>query len=195
MELVADLGTHRSNSGKKLRQGIFLCPFCKSKVIRWSGDGMRNKSCGCARTPGTHRMTASGKDNKALFWVFHGIKSRCFNPNHCHYDRYGKRGISVCKEWLDNSSLFFDWAIKNGWQKGLTVDRIDNDGPYSPQNCQIITLAENTRKRSTSKLDHDDVAEIRKLNSVYGVTPTEISVLFGITDATAGKVIRCEIWF
>ena len=74
---------------------------------------------------------------------------RCNNPTRPEYPNYGGRGIRVCDEWEDYV-VFRDWAMAHGWSKGLHVDRIDNDGDYSPTNCRIVTPAQNARnKRST----------------------------------------------
>jgi len=74
------------------------------------------------------------------------MKQRCYNPNNRSYKTYGGRGIKVCDEWRDNFMAFHDWAIANGYEEGLTIDRIDNDGDYEPNNCRWITLQENVSK-------------------------------------------------
>ena len=75
------------------------------------------------------------------------MKQRCNNPNRHNYDNYGGRGIKVCDEWKNDFQAFYDWAMANGYHDDLTIDRIDNDGNYEPNNCQWITLEENARKR------------------------------------------------
>jgi len=81
-----------------------------------------------------------------LYATWHGMKQRCFDLNHSNYKYYGECGVGVCKEWLDYKT-FEKWCLDNGWQPGLTIDRIDNNGDYKPNNCQIITRSENSRKR------------------------------------------------
>ena len=75
------------------------------------------------------------------------IKQRCYNPNAQAYHNYGGRGITVCDEWTVKGSgtdLFILWALANGWQEGLQIDRINNDGNYCPENCRWVTHKENS---------------------------------------------------
>ena len=84
-----------------------------------------------------------------LYSVYHAMKQRCFNPKCKIFPHYGARGITVCDEWSAPNGVyaFTDWAIAAGWQEGLTLDRINNDGNYEPSNCRFVTRAENLRNR------------------------------------------------
>lgn len=95
--------------------------------------------------------------NKGLYWAWKAMKQRCQNPR-CHaYHNYGARGITVCDEW-QKFEPFCEWALENGYQKGLDLDRRDNDGNYSPENCRWITRRENTNnRRNTIMIDVDGV--------------------------------------
>lgn len=90
-----------------------------------------------------------GKCGTRLYNIFQGMKKRCYNKHRKDFYEYGGRGITICKEWLDDFMTFYDWAINNGYDDTLTIDRVDNNKAYSPDNCRwvdIKTQSNNTRK-------------------------------------------------
>lgn len=84
--------------------------------------------------------------NKRLQKIFNGMRTRCYNSNDRAYSVYGDKGIRICDEWLFNPLAFEEWSLNNGYENNLTIDRIDSDKDYCPENCQWISLEENTRK-------------------------------------------------
>lgn len=90
--------------------------------------------------------------------IFGSMKDRCFNENNKDYYWYGGKGISIYQEWLNNPKLFEEWAINNGYSDNLTIDRIDSDGDYTPDNCRWISQKENTRR--AGKVNWIDVDNI-----------------------------------
>lgn len=105
-----------------------------------------SKSCGCYRKSfrKKHNLTKS-----RLYRIWRGIRTRCKNPKIKEYVRYGGRGIKVCDEWGNNFISFYNWAIENGYQDDLTIDRINNNNDYKPSNCRWVTMEEqsqNTKK-------------------------------------------------
>lgn len=105
-------------------------------------------SCGCKKKQG--RKTHGGSKTR-LFKSWSDMKSRCYNKNNKRYARYGGRGISVCEEWIDNFESFRDWAITNGYDENLTIDRIDNDGNYCPENCRWSTVKSQMQNMSRNR--------------------------------------------
>ena len=85
-----------------------------------------------------------------LHVIWAGMKSRCQNPKRFGYDNYGGRGIYVCDQWAEFVP-FMQWSLSNGYSDDLELDRIDNDGPYAPENCRWVTRSENMRNRRPAK--------------------------------------------
>lgn len=112
----------------------------------------RTKSCGCGKAAAivlAHR-THSGCGTK-LYNIWSEMRRRCSNPSHARYRRYGGRGVTVCAEFMDFAT-FRDWSLKNGYMDdhGLSLDRIDNDGGYRPDNCRWTDSR--TQARNSSKV-------------------------------------------
>lgn len=114
------------------------------------------------------RCKPMGKRNTRLYHIYHGIKQRCFNKNCSGYEHYGGRGISICDEWLNSYESFQKWSLENGYKErvGLSIDRIDNDGNYCPENCQWITIGENSAKSNIGKQQ-----VFSKLDYIYAISP------------------------
>ena len=109
-----------------------------------------SKSCGCYNHEALIKRNTTHGDNKTpLHYLWLDINKRCSNPNFKQFKDYGGRGITVCDEWRHNFVAFRDWAVENGYSKGLTIDRIDNDKGYSPENCRFVDYyVQQNNKRS-----------------------------------------------
>jgi hypothetical protein len=137
-------------SGRKFVQWMCECS-CENKtklgVIADSLRSGKTTSCGCSvREKSKETMikmnTIHNKAKTRLYRIYMGMKTRCYNPNHVHYNKYGGKGIFICNEWLENFMDFYNWAMENGYDDSLSIDRRDNDEGYYPNNCQWSTEKE-----------------------------------------------------
>jgi hypothetical protein len=95
--------------------------------------------------------TKHGYFGTKVYKLWGTIKYRCYNSNYRYYHRYGGRGIIVCDEWKNDALEFITWALANGYEEGLSIDRIDNDGNYEPINCRFVTAQVNNLNRALPK--------------------------------------------
>jgi hypothetical protein len=139
-----------------------------------SGASTMCRSCSyLSRKPRLH-----GLSHHPLYRIWQRIKSSTTNPNHQDYEWYGGKGVRVCEEWFDDFLKFYEWSISNGYQPGLTIDRIEVNGDYEPSNCRWVPFKEQTLNRTDNVwLTHNGVTHTIKVwSQITGIRP---STLYG----------------
>lgn len=127
------------------------------------------KSCGCLLRETKKHLKTHGQWNKPIYGVWRGMIQRCTNPNNFQFKNYGGRGIKVCDNWM-TAKNFIDWAFDNGYEHGLSIDRIDVNGNYEPDNCRWITMRmQHSNKRSNIIIEYKGVKKtLRQWSNITG---------------------------
>jgi hypothetical protein len=128
-------GVEKIIDGKHLKRGKILS--CGCLCLEINSKRMKENNIGIKK----HGLT-----NHPLRHIRKAMLHRCYNENNKFFKNYGGKGITVCEEWKNSLELFYEWAISSGWEKGLSIDRKNNEGNYNPENCEWITIAKNSSK-------------------------------------------------
>ena len=159
---LSDLTNRRFGRLKAIERtigGRWICKCdCGESVIVEASNLTtgHTRSCGCYKDERRiESHTTHGGSHDRLHRIWSHIKTRCFNTNSKPYRWYGGSGITMCDEWRNDYSAFREWALSHGYDSDLTIDRIDNDGNYEPNNCQWITASENSKKSQRQRRERD----------------------------------------
>lgn len=141
--VIEDLGSIRDKYA--LKSAVLVkceCGSIKRHFLTVLKNGL-SSSCGCFRRENARSLICNREhkhmlSKHPLYQIWRGMKCRCLNETDKAYEGYGGRGITICEEWRSNFKAFYDWAIQNGWRKGLINDRRDNNKGYSPENCRFV---------------------------------------------------------
>lgn len=138
-------------NGSKNTYAVWRCKclLCGKEYDIVGQSLTQGRSTKC-RSCSTKLAKQSEFTNDPIKYIFSGMWQRCYDKNHIHFLDYGGRGITVCDEWLKDRIKFYKWAYKNGYRKGLSIERIDNNKGYSPDNCCFIPKSNQSGNRRNS---------------------------------------------
>lgn len=172
-ECVCQCGGTTVTTGTKLRSGY-------------------TRSCGCLKREVCIELrTTHGRANKSpTYRSWKEMRQRCMNPNSDKFHWYGGRGIAVCPQWESFEQFLADMGERPA---GMTLDRINNDGPYSPENCRWATQLEQTRKQEKNKLSEALAAQLRA-DRATGMTYAALGAKYGVSQTTAHKCAIGATW-
>ncbi len=151
LTIIEDLGTR--NKGLRRVRATCECGVIKDYYLSNIKNKNHTTSCGCQKKKivKTANLT-HGLTSHPLYKAWGAMKRRCYNSSASDYVRYGGRGVKVCDEWINDFRAYYDWAILNGWKRGLNIDK-DRKGRnliYSPDTCSIVTPKDNQNHRGNN---------------------------------------------
>ena len=158
--------------------------LCKCKCGKYSEvrqDALtsnKTHSCGCLIGEVAKKLyTKHNLYQSRIYKIYQGMKMRCYNPKNPRYSVYGKKGIKVCKEWLEDFKTFYNWSINNGYQDDLSIDRINVNGNYEPNNCRWVNQKTQQRNRRNNKLItyNNETHCLFEWAEIYGINPKLLS--------------------
>lgn len=159
------------------RTTFWKCECDCGNTVIVSSDHLKTghtKSCGCLNRERIKMQNyKNGLSNSKLHYAYYNMCNRCNRKDNYQYNSYGGRGIAVCEEWIGEKGFinFAEWALKNGYSEELTIDRIDNDKGYSPDNCRWVdkfVQANNKRNNRYVKVN-GDIGTVSNMARKYGI--------------------------
>lgn len=176
------------------------CDCGNEKIIRsYALTENMTQSCGCLHkemvsTKTREKIITHGLSRSDLYRKWAGMKSRCYNNKEINFYLYGGRGVKVCEEWQEFEP-FYNWATKNGYKKGLTIDRINVNGDYEPKNCRWATIKEqqNNRRNNHYLTYNGKTHTITEWAEITGIRAKTIMARINKYKWTTKKALTTEV--
>lgn len=169
LEVLKRADDYVYSSGRKETMWLCRCK-CGNEVLVHVGNLHKHGtvSCGCSKVK---RLTKHGMADTRIDIIYRGMKQRCYDSGAANYCNYGGRGIKICDEWLNNKQSFFEWAEYNGYSDSLSIDRIDVNGDYSPENCRWVTQkVQSNNRRDNVMIEHNGMLKtVAEWSSEFGI--------------------------
>ena len=162
LTVIAEGKTRESDNKRKRYYWLCQCS-CGSQPKEINQNSLLSGeiiSCGCYHSEHNHEYGFKhGMSHTRIYTIWSGMIQRCCNPNAKNYPRYGGRGVTVCEEWKEFKN-FYEWSKISGYSDNLTIERLDNNGNYCPENCTWITKEKqmrNTRRNHYIKYNDEEL--------------------------------------
>lgn len=167
-------------SREKGTRWLCKCDCGNEKILKQNNLLSKNtRSCGCLFKE-AHRFgnPVHNLYHTRIYSIWKSMKERCYSKKHVGYEKYGGRGITICDEWLGKNGIvnFYNWSIANGYQDDLSIDRIDNNKGYSPDNCRWVDAFVQQNNRSISKFYeyNGEKLTLSQLSRKYNINKTTL---------------------
>lgn len=188
-KVIKDLGIKygTKNGDKKYHYMIAICKLCKiTREFHISSLNNKRTKCECQYRP------LVTKEWLRCYRIHHSMILRCYDESHKDYPRYGGRGIKICRQWRNNPKSFYEWSVKNGYSNELSIDRVNNNKNYSPDNCRWATRSQQQQNKSNSI----PIKLVRKVRNMRqkGIKYPEISSLLNISYDKIKYIIVSNHW-
>lgn len=186
--IIEDLGLSDSLDCKKRRRFcIAECKKCGNHFKANASILPHQNACSC-----THNLPKDILENKRLLQIRLAMIARCYHTHVDNYPRYGGSGITICDEWLNDSYAFCRWALANGYENHLTIDRIDSKANYCPENCRWVTITEQARNTKKNVVNRETVLLIREdLKTMRG---NAVAKKYGICSTVVSAIKTGKTW-
>ena len=134
---------------RRLEDALKFLHGTRNRFLKASEEGTLYKGFKIIKNGESYHREA----HKTRLWkIWSAMKERCYRVNHSHYKAYGGRGITVCDAWKESYTVFRAWALANGYNDHLTIDRIDVNGNYEPRNCRWIPMSEQHKNKRSNRV-------------------------------------------
>jgi hypothetical protein len=185
---------HGYDTNRGIRWATVECKVCKNGYEVDPNKLQYRKHCGCI-IHGTI-ATKYEKSHPRLAGIFRHMMGRCYTQSNLDYHNYGARGIKVCDEWKNDRNKFCEWALNNGYQDNLSIERIDSKKGYGPENCKWANAEEQARNTRRVKMTIEGARSMRK---IYKESPCYSTILklakeYKVSDATVYLIIQNKTW-
>lgn len=172
------------------RRALAICRVCRKEYEVDPNKLKYRKHCGCIKNG--ERVSKFTRSHSRLLQIHKHMMKRCHNPNDQDFYNYGAKGILVCEEWFKKPDTFCEWALKNGYQDDLSIDRIDSSKGYFPENCRWADAIMQARNTSRNVLTLELAMQMRKDRKT--MTYRELANKYKVSQGTIAAVIYNRIW-